>query len=199
MKIIIATTLILAASFVQVAAAASRTISSYTEATGNQHPGTAAVGGPAQVTCTFVAGTNATCYIVGPGVANQVPKGGQVGTSGAGTVTLTCNGNGALRCQARIDGPVAAERKAAIAPKVQDFIKPLEGHETASGSIPDFYFRKETLQVNGALIIGNGGPNFYQSACTTDNKVALVLAKIDHFDDLGPCPSGGTLVRAVLK
>ncbi|SRR6266481_3253485 len=111
MKTIIATSLILAGGFWQIAVAGSRTISSYTEASGNQHPGTAAVSGPAKVTCTNVGGKNATCYVTGPGVAQQVPKNGQVGTSGAGTVTLICNGTGPLTCQARIDGPVAADEK----------------------------------------------------------------------------------------
>ena len=73
------------------------------EASGNQHPGTAAVKGAAKVTCIATAGKDCTCYITGPGVASQVPKGGVVGTSGAGTVTLTCNGQGALSCSARVD------------------------------------------------------------------------------------------------
>jgi hypothetical protein len=111
MRTIVVTGLILAAGFWQTAMAGSRIINSYTEASGNQHPGTAAVSGPAKVTCTNVGGTNATCYITGPGVAQQVPKNGQVGTSGAGTVTLICNGSGALTCQARIDGPVAEDAK----------------------------------------------------------------------------------------
>jgi len=111
MKTVVAVSIVVAVGFLQVAVAGSRTITSYTEANGNQHPGTAAVSGPAKVTCVSVGGTNATCYITGPGVAKQVPKGGQVGTSGAGTVTLICNGSGALTCAARMDGPVDAKDK----------------------------------------------------------------------------------------
>ena len=86
-----------------------------------------------------------------------------------------------------------------LAPQVAQYIGQLNGFESYSTSLPDFYFRKDTLKVNGALIIGNGGPNIGQAACTTSNTVALVLAKIDHFDDIGPCSNGGELVRAVLK
>ena len=110
MKLLMGIGVILVAT-VPVALAGSRVISASTEASGNQHPGTAAVSGPATVTCIFVAGTNATCFVTGPGVAQQIPKGGQVGTSGAGTVTLICNGSGALRCQARVDGAVVAKDK----------------------------------------------------------------------------------------
>lgn len=108
MKKILGICIVLAVA-AQLSMAGSVTISASTDASGNQHPGTHAVGGAATVTCTLVAGTNATCFIVGPGVAQQIPKGANVGTSGAGTVTLTCNGSGALRCSARIDGPVAAD------------------------------------------------------------------------------------------
>ena len=82
--------------------ARSQVINASQEVSGNQHPGTASVKGPASITCITAVGTSATCYIQGPGVAQQIPKGGTVGTSGAGTVTLTCNGQGALRCSARI-------------------------------------------------------------------------------------------------
>jgi hypothetical protein len=199
MKVLTVTGMILGAGVLVVAIAGSRTLYSWTEASGNQHPQSAGTTGVVKVTCTDVAGTNATCFVTGPGLGQQIPKGQNASTTGPGTVTLICNGSGPLRCWARIDGAVAAERKAPIAPNVKNFIKPLDGHDTASGSVPDFYFKKETLHVNGALIIGNGGPNLYESACTTGNTVGLVLAKIDHFDDIGPCPAGGNLVRAVLK
>jgi|ERR1700722_11286655 len=108
MKSILAIAVVLVAGAFQVVNAASRTISSYTEASGNQHPGTAATNGPVTVTCTSVGGTNAACFISGPGVAKEVAKNVQVGTSGPGTVTLTCDGSAPLTCQARIDGPVSA-------------------------------------------------------------------------------------------
>jgi hypothetical protein len=93
------------ASSVPVAIAASHVIQASVEASGNQHPGTVAVRGPASVTCLDAQPqrSNATCYVTGPGLDRQLPKGANAGTSGAGTVTLTCNGNGALRCSARVD------------------------------------------------------------------------------------------------
>src|SRR5882757_2249717 len=91
---------------VPVALAGSRILNASTDRSGNQHNESTAVGGAAKVTCTMAAGKNATCFIAGPGVAQQVPQGQNVGTSGAGTVTLSCNGTAPLRCQARVDGPV---------------------------------------------------------------------------------------------
>jgi hypothetical protein len=93
-----------------IASAASRVINASTDMNGNQHPGTTAVRGPARVTCLTATQSSAhpgdppaTCYVQGPGVASQVQKGANVGTSGAGTVTLTCNGQGRLTCSARVD------------------------------------------------------------------------------------------------
>jgi hypothetical protein len=88
--------------------AASTTISSTTEKSGNQHPGSAAVKGPATVTCTSATGNDPrnyppSCSIAAPGYSGTVNQGKQVGTSGAGTVTLTCNGQAPLRCSAKID------------------------------------------------------------------------------------------------
>jgi hypothetical protein len=91
--------------------AASVIIKASSDANGNQHAGTTAVRGPAKVTCLSATQSVTprpgdpppTCYVVGPGVAAQVHKGTNVGTSGAGTVTLTCNGQGALTCSVRVD------------------------------------------------------------------------------------------------
>ena len=73
---------------------------------GVSSPGTAAIGGPAAITCTNAVGnpgTQASCYIVAPGYAGAVDKGKTVGANGAGTVTLTCNGTGTnLSCSASI-------------------------------------------------------------------------------------------------
>ena|SRR5438876_6558330 len=104
-------TLILA---VQICVAASRILNASVDATGNQHNQSTAVGGPATITCTMAAGKDATCFIAGPGVAQQVPQGQNVGTNGAGTVTLNCNGSAPLRCQARVDGPVTGTIKREI-------------------------------------------------------------------------------------
>ncbi len=91
---------------VPIALAASRVLNASIDKNGSQHNQSTAVGGPAKVTCTMAAGKDATCFVVGPGVAQQVPQNQNVGTSGAGTVTLSCNGSAPLRCQARVDGPV---------------------------------------------------------------------------------------------
>jgi hypothetical protein len=101
--VVIALVILLGASIVL---AGTRILNASTEASGNQHNQSTAVGGAATITCTLAAGQNATCFIVGPGVGQQVPQGQNVGTSGAGTVTLSCNGTAPLRCQARVDGPV---------------------------------------------------------------------------------------------
>lgn len=89
--------------------AASRQISA-TSLNGQPHPGTTAVKGPATVTCLNASQSGAkhgdppaTCYVTGPGLAQQLARGANAGTSGAGTVTLTCNGIGNLSCSARVD------------------------------------------------------------------------------------------------
>jgi|HubBroStandDraft_6_1064221.scaffolds.fasta_scaffold98601_2 hypothetical protein len=89
--------------------AASRTISATGDAQG-QHAGTAATRGPAAITCTGASQSvsaadipKASCYIVAPGISTLVNVGQQVGSTGAGTVALTCNGQGILRCTAKID------------------------------------------------------------------------------------------------
>jgi len=76
---------------------------------GQPHPGTTAVKGPATVTCVSASQSGAkpgdppaTCYVTGPGLAQQLARGANAGTSGAGTVTLTCNGIGNLSCAARV-------------------------------------------------------------------------------------------------
>jgi hypothetical protein len=89
--------------------AASRTISA-NSVNGQPHPGTTAVKGPAKVTCVNASQSGAkpndppaSCYVTGPGLGSALPKGASAGTSGAGTVTLTCNGIGNLSCSARVD------------------------------------------------------------------------------------------------
>lgn len=111
MKVFIAISLVFAAGLLQVASAGSRIIKSYTDAGGNQQPGTAKVTGPASVTCTNAAGANASCYVTGPGVEKQVPMGHNVFTIGKGTVTLICNGTGPLTCEAQIDISAVADKK----------------------------------------------------------------------------------------
>lgn len=86
---------------------ARRVISSTTDRNGNQHPGSAAVSGPSSVTCISASGQNSSqyppsCFIVAPGYGGIVNRGNTIGTSGAGTVTLTCNGQVPLSCSASI-------------------------------------------------------------------------------------------------
>lgn len=80
--------------------------------------------------------------------------------------------------------------------RVTDFAR---GLATESAPKPDFYARKDTLKISGNWITGNFIPNGGTAACTSQNNLAFLLASIDHFDDLGACPNGSTLVRAVLK
>ena len=94
-----------------VASAASRTISATTDLNGNQNPGTAAVKGAASVTCLSATQSGIphpgdpppACYVTGPGLANRLEKGQNAGSTGAGTITLICNGQGRLTCSARVD------------------------------------------------------------------------------------------------
>jgi len=49
------------------------------------------------------------CHITAPGFNGILNKGQTVNATGAGTVTLKCNGQGYMRCNARIDIPPAAK------------------------------------------------------------------------------------------
>jgi len=89
-------------------AKAATVISARTDKTG-QHPGTAPVGGPSTVTCTSATSDiprpqpPPSCFIVAPGFSGNLNRGQSAGTSGAGTVTLTCNGQGnILTCSATV-------------------------------------------------------------------------------------------------
>jgi hypothetical protein len=86
--------------------AAAQTITATGDANGSQHPGTAAIRGPSSIKCVSAIGQGhqqkPSCYITAPGYSGIVDIGKTVGASGAGTVTLTCNGQGALRCTAQI-------------------------------------------------------------------------------------------------
>ena len=94
-------------ALVASAPAAAQVMTSTTEANGNQHPGSAAIRGPASVTCASAVGSNPrqyppSCNISAPGYYGVVNIGQTIGTSGAGTVMLTCNGQAPLRCTARV-------------------------------------------------------------------------------------------------
>ena len=66
------------------------------------HPATAVVTGVASVSCSDGAGTGSPidCLIVAPGYVGEVPLHKTVKTTGAGTVMLTCSGQG--RCTALV-------------------------------------------------------------------------------------------------
>lgn len=68
-----------------------------------QHPGTTAVQGPTPVTCLSASGGGGKCNIAAPGYFGDIAPGTQIGTSGAGTVTLNCSGTGNyLACSAKV-------------------------------------------------------------------------------------------------
>lgn len=76
---------------------------------GGVHPATADIPGPATVTC--INGVSETpnvivnCSIAGPGFTGILQKGKTANLTAAGTVTLKCNGQGFMRCDARVDIP----------------------------------------------------------------------------------------------
>ena len=74
-----------------------------------EHPAKAEIAGPAPITCINAASETPnsqpvpSCHITAPGFSGKVVKGHTVKATGAGTVILTCNGAGVLRCNARIN------------------------------------------------------------------------------------------------
>jgi hypothetical protein len=90
--------------------ALSSTINSSCDAHGNCQNGTLGVGRAAQVTCTRAIGNNPityppSCYFYCvPNCGLGTLRVGESGhTSGAGTVTLNCNGQVPLECSLRVD------------------------------------------------------------------------------------------------
>jgi len=76
---------------------------------GVQHPATAEIAGPVPITCLSIFSETPnpqaplSCRITAPGFTGNLNKGEKANATGAGTVTLTCNGPGNLRCSARIN------------------------------------------------------------------------------------------------
>lgn len=94
-----------------------QTISARTDRTG-QHPGTAAIRGPATITCTSASSDipnpqpRPSCFVIAPGFTGDVQVNSRVGSSGAGTVTLNCNGQGnILTCSASIQESTSQQSK----------------------------------------------------------------------------------------
>jgi hypothetical protein len=73
------------------------------------HPDSAEMEGPVPILC--IGGVSETpnvqvsCRITAPGFNGILNKGQSAKTTGPGTVTLKCNGQGFMRCNARIDIP----------------------------------------------------------------------------------------------
>lgn len=76
---------------------------------GVQHPATAEIAGPVPITCLSIFSETPnpqaamSCHITAPGFTGNLNKGEKANATGVGTVTLTCNGPGNLRCSARIN------------------------------------------------------------------------------------------------
>lgn len=103
--------LIVLLSFTGVAGATTQTITA-TAKNGSVYAGTASIASSSVVTCTkatgSVSGVTTYCYIQSPGWNGLISVGQSIGTTGAGTVTLTCNGQystpgSGLSCAATID------------------------------------------------------------------------------------------------
>jgi hypothetical protein len=110
MRPVVTILVVLLTGLPQVVQARSRTIHATQTANCNDHPEIVTVAGPATVTCLNATQSiqqqgkpPASCYISGPGVAQEVLKDGNVATNGPGKVTLTCHGSGSLACSARIE------------------------------------------------------------------------------------------------
>jgi hypothetical protein len=87
---------------------AGRFVNSTTDANGNQHSTASAVRGNGAITCTKATqsvnqGQTSACYVVTDSATRVLPRGQNMGTGTGGTLTLTCNGQGYLTCQVRID------------------------------------------------------------------------------------------------
>jgi hypothetical protein len=93
------------------AAWASHIISATQDLNGAQHAATYNVKSVVTVTCTratqsapLKAGSSRpACYVAGPGLGKKVEINSSVATSGAGTLTVTCTGQGQLGCSVRIN------------------------------------------------------------------------------------------------
>jgi hypothetical protein len=87
--------------------------------------------------------------------------------------------------------------------KVKEYLKQLPKADdkrtalVASGLM--YYARKDTLSYSGNVVFGNWILGNSTAACTATGNTGLLLSNIDHFDDLGQCADGNTIVRASIK
>jgi hypothetical protein len=101
-------------SFLAEAGAAVQTIEARSRG-GVSTSGAAAIASASVVTCTQATGGQGGtfCYISSPGWTGLLSVGQSIGTNGAGTVTLSCNGaysasGGGLSCAATIDDAICS-------------------------------------------------------------------------------------------
>ena len=79
--------------------------------TSGVHPDKFDITGPVTFTClnavseTPNSRPEPSCHITAPGFNKTLKNGESGNATGAGTVNLTCNGQGNLRCAARVDIP----------------------------------------------------------------------------------------------
>ena len=82
--------------------------------TSGVHPDKFDITGPVTFTClnavseTPNSRPEPSCHITAPGFNKILKKGESGNATDAGTVTLTCSGQGNLRCSARVDIPAPA-------------------------------------------------------------------------------------------
>lgn len=81
------------------------TLTAYLETSGNSVPASTPTSGPASITCTLApasGGYPASCQIAAPGYGGAPNQGQTAGSSGPGTVMLTCNGQAPKTCKANV-------------------------------------------------------------------------------------------------
>jgi hypothetical protein len=82
-------------------------------------------------------------------------------------------------------------------PKIQGNENPPKSEESLEGNM--YYARKDTISVQGNIILGNWVMGNASLCCTAPGIRTLLLTSIADLGDIGPCPAGGTIVRAVMK
>lgn len=94
--------------FAATAGATTKTIYATANSNGST-TGSASMSSASKVTCTSASGggTSSRCFIQAPGWSGLLTAGQSIGTSGPGTVTLSCTGTypvgGSLSCSAKVD------------------------------------------------------------------------------------------------
>jgi hypothetical protein len=78
---------------------------------------------------------------------------------------------------------------------------PAQTQDTKPAAKPNYYARKDTLKVNGNVIMGNWFVGTTSGVCEYPNggTPSLLLSDIASISDLVPCPKGSSIVMAVMK